>query len=203
MTVHVAKVDLAVPVNIEYQLLNSPDNDSLAVISQHGRIDLCAATAEDLPRIENMMQFYNYDFSEWHKIELSDTGLFELQPKAAYWSRNGVKPFLIKVNDALAGFAVLDDELVDNASDYNLGYFFILRGYRGKGISQLAIQLLLERFQGRWEIYCLRQNLVAEKFWRKTLASVLGYAVISSEVRIHDEDCRLFNFSSKKITKHY
>ncbi|MFZ6814366.1 GNAT family N-acetyltransferase [Undibacterium sp. Rencai35W] len=168
------------------------------MIFTDNQVAICVATKADLYRIENMMQFYNYDFSEWHDIDLSETGLFRLQPKEAYWSQSNVKPFLIKMNDKLAGFAVIDDELTHDSSNYNLDYFFILRRYRGKGIAQAAIELLLNQFKGNWEIYSLRQNAIAEKFWRKILTQFLGYVVESTDIKIHGEDSCLFRFNSMK-----
>jgi hypothetical protein len=47
---------------------------------------LISATPADLPCIENLMQFYNYDLSQWCEVKFGDDGRYQLQPKAAYWA---------------------------------------------------------------------------------------------------------------------
>ena len=40
------------------------------------------AAPDDLPRIENLMQFYNYDLSEWTPVAFAHEGRYQLRPKA-------------------------------------------------------------------------------------------------------------------------
>ena len=44
-------------------------------------IELHAAQRDELETIENLMQFYMYDFSEWLPLKLGGHGFFDLQPK--------------------------------------------------------------------------------------------------------------------------
>lgn len=120
--------------------------------SQSPQVSLVAATHEDTARIEAMMQFYNYDLSEWYPVVLSSSGLYKLRPKEDYWRQPGVRPFLIRVDDELAGFAVVDDEVMDPQADHNMGYFFVARRYRGRAVGRCFTQQLFRKFPGRWEI---------------------------------------------------
>ncbi|MCV2367719.1 GNAT family N-acetyltransferase [Roseateles oligotrophus] len=160
-------------------------------------ISLHEATAEDLPRIENLMQFYNYDLSEFWPVEFSATGLYALRPKEAYWAKPSVRPYIAKIDGELAGFAVVDDEVQDPQSQFNLGYFFLGRRYRGSGAAQEMLRLLFERHPGRWEVYFFVDNLPAARFWPKAIAQQTG----DQEVLVTDTDsdglpCRLYRFSS-------
>ena len=133
---------------------------------------VCRATAEDLPRIENLMQFYNYDLSEWVPVEFAANGLYAIRPKQAYWSKASVVPYKLLVGGHWAGFAVLDDEVIDPASQHNMGYFFVARRYRGLGVGLHAARAIFRAHPGRWEVYHLERNQAARQFWSKALVQL-------------------------------
>ena len=70
-------------------------------------IELHPAQRDELDIIENLMQFYMYDFSEWLPLKLARHGLFSIHPKDDYWRNPATQPFLIRV----------DGELVDHVVD--------------------------------------------------------------------------------------
>ncbi|MBV8973691.1 MAG: GNAT family N-acetyltransferase, partial [Sinobacteraceae bacterium] len=55
--------------------------------------------------------------------------------------------------------------------DYRMAEFFVLRTRRRLGIGQTAVQLILSRFAGRWEINEYLRNAAAVSFWRRVVAS--------------------------------
>jgi len=55
--------------------------------------------------------------------------------------------------------------------DYRMGEFFVTRARRRLGIGRTAVQLILNRFAGRWEITEYLRNAVAVTFWRRVVAS--------------------------------
>lgn len=160
-------------------------------------ISLHEASAEDLPRIENLMQFYNYDLSEWCPVEFSPTGHYALRPKDAYWAKLSVRPYLAKIDGEIAGFAVVDDEVQDPGTEFNLGYFFLGRRYRGSGAAQDLLRLLFERHPGRWEVYFFASNLPAARFWPKAIARQTKATDVTVTDTLSDGlACRLYQFSS-------
>ena len=142
------------------------------------------------------MQFYNYELSQWYPIDFSMTGLYSIHSKAGYWATAGVAPYLIKANGNLAGFAVVDGEVIDPRCAYNLGYFFVARRYRKQGVGLAMFSTLLKLFPGAWEVYHLAKNQSAAQFWPSAFekAGVVGINT-SSEV-IHDEASVLYRFSA-------
>lgn len=153
------------------------------------------ATAEDLPRIENLMQFYNYDLSEWHPVEFADHGLYAIRPKARYWAQAGVVPYKVQVGGQWAGFAVVDDEVIDPASQFNMGYFFVARRYRGLGIGRRLAATLFREHPGRWEVYHLASNQAAQRFWSSAIASLSGSAPHEASQVIDEVPSTLYRFS--------
>ncbi len=159
-------------------------------------IVVARATPEDLPRIENLMQFYNYDLSEWYPVEFASHGLYALRPKATYWAQPGVVPYKVHVGGHWAGFAVVDDEVIDRAAQYNMGYFFVARRYRGLGVGRQLAATLLREHPGRWEIYHLESNQAARRFWPGAIESITREAPRVSSRLIDGIPATLYAFSN-------
>ena len=72
-------------------------------------------------------------------------------------------------------------------ADYRMAEFFIARARRRLGIGQTAVQLILSRFAGRWEITEYLRNAAAVSFWRRVVASYTRGSyqerVVNGEVR--------------------
>jgi predicted acetyltransferase len=91
---------------------------------------------------------------------------------------------------------VVDDELADARRDYNLGYFFVARRFRGRGVGAAAFSGLLARYPGEWELYYLARNEVAAAFWPKAFERAGLRDVAVSSVIAHDEACVMHRFAA-------
>ena len=157
-------------------------------------VELLEAKGEDLQRIENMMQFYMYDFSEWLPLPFNDDGWFSIQSKAKYWAKSSTRPFLIAVNGETAGFVTVDDEVTHLDANFSIGYFFVGRRFRGAGVGTAAVTQLLELFPGCWQIFHVNQNASASAFWKKVVpVSTVGNFSVHRET-IDGYDCTLYKF---------
>jgi len=71
--------------------------------------------------------------------------------------------------------------------EYRMAEFFVMRTRRRLGIGQTAVQLILSRFAGRWEISEYLRNTAAVSFWRRVVASytrgTYQERIINGEVR--------------------
>lgn len=71
--------------------------------------------------------------------------------------------------------------------DYRMAEFFIARTRRRLGIGETAVQLILSRFAGRWEITEYLRNAGAVSFWRRVVASYTRGSyqerIVNGEVR--------------------
>jgi hypothetical protein len=82
--------------------------------------------------IANLIQLYEYDFSEFAKVgsrygEVSADGLFAYEGLDSYWQEDGGFAFTIHADSRLAGFASVNRW---SALDYVVGEFFVLRKCR-------------------------------------------------------------------------
>ena len=158
-------------------------------------IELIAATQEaDQRKIENLLQFYMYDFSEWLPISFGQDGKFFIHPKADYWANAGTHAYFISVDGEIAGFATIDTDVVDSDTKFSIGYFFVARRFRATGAGTLAAEMLLQRFPGTWQIYHVNANTGAGAFWKKVVPR-LSWGNFSTRVHeIHGYECTLYKF---------
>jgi predicted acetyltransferase len=75
--------------------------------------------------------------------------------------------------------------------------FFVLRGYRKRGIGTQAAYQVWKQFPGRWEVRVMESNLLALSFWGKAISSFTGEAIRPTRIKRSTEYWRLFSFESK------
>lgn len=56
-------------------------------------IELHAAHRDELETIENLMQFYMHDFSEFLPLKLGEHGFFDIRSNQDYWRKLGPSHF--------------------------------------------------------------------------------------------------------------
>jgi predicted acetyltransferase len=82
-------------------------------------------------------------------------------------------PMIILKGSEPVGFARVLRAVASAAQpriDYRMAEFFVTRTRRRLGIGQTAVQLILSRFAGRWEITEYLRNAEAVTFWRRVVA---------------------------------
>jgi predicted acetyltransferase len=137
-------------------------------------VAVTGAECDQAPLIQNLMQLYTHDFSEFwagtSRGDLNADGLFEAYPLEEYWSRANWSALFIWHKGILAGFALINDQTHSGlAAARNMGEFFILRKHRGQGVGCIAAQAIFSLHRGLWEVAVARKNLRALDFWRRTL----------------------------------
>jgi predicted acetyltransferase len=157
-------------------------------------VTLRRAERAQWPAIENLLQFYFYELSAWYPIRFGEDGRYPIGAKSEYLARPGTHAWMILVDDELAGLAIVDDEMADPRCDFNLGYFFVGRRHRGRGVGAAAFGGLLARYAGAWELYFLARNEAAAAFWPKAFERAGVHDVDISSVIAHDEACVMHRF---------
>jgi predicted acetyltransferase len=117
---------------------------------------------------------------------LGEVGHREPDQVARWFGDPNAVPLLIAHYQLPVGFAMVARQ-ASGSVDYRMGEFFIAREHRGLGLGQGAVQLILDRFAGRWEITEYQRNAVAVKFWRRVVTLYTGGTfqerIINGEVR--------------------
>jgi predicted acetyltransferase len=134
-------------------------------------VELTRAARETAPLLENLFQYYVYDFSESMGLDVGDDGKFVPPSLEAYWQDAWRHPFLARVGGRCAGFALVHQRsrLSGDPGVCDVAEFFVLRKYRRRGIGAALAQQLFELFPGRWEVRQLLVNEAATHFWRSVI----------------------------------
>ena len=134
-------------------------------------VSLTPAAKAEQPALENLMQLYCYDWSELSAFDVGDDGRFLGPPLDSYWAQPSRHPFLLRVGDKLAGFAlILQGSRLTRRSDvFDMAEFFVMRRYRRHGVGRAAAFAAFDRFKGPWEVRQREENAVATAFWRQAI----------------------------------
>jgi predicted acetyltransferase len=126
--------------------------------------------------IRNLFALYAHDLSEMIGLDIGDDGSFGLPRSLAEdWKEPDPRfnPFLIRVDDKLAGFAMVR-QLDAAAPAWDMAEFFILRKFRKTGLGRHVACALFDTFNGDWEVRELIANIPAQAFWRRIIGDYTG-----------------------------
>ena len=140
-----------------------------------------------------------------------DTGVFPVLGEVGHREPDQIQrwfgdpnafPLIILKAAEPVGFAMVARAAPSSAAkpriDYRMAEFFIARTRRRLGIGQTAVQLILSRFAGRWEITEYLRNAGAVSFWRRVVAT---YTRGSYQERIVNGEVRqVFESGRKRST---
>lgn len=136
---------------------------------------LIKAHPEAYTTIQNMARFYSYDMSrscgfvkDWDWA-FPENGLYEGCEVKSYFEGEDRYAFLVKVGEELAGFVLIHKNGTNPDTEWNMGEFFIVAKFQGKGIGKQAAHLVWQQFPGSWEVTVIPENTPALAFWRKTV----------------------------------
>lgn len=130
------------------------------------QIDIIPVTYAEKEILRNLLEKYQYEFSQYDERDVDDLGLFGYGYLDHYWVEDNRFPFFIKVQGKLAGFALVNDypEVMQN-TQYTMSEFFILYKYRHMGIGRYAASYLFNKFKGRWQLKRHPENAASVAFW--------------------------------------
>ena len=98
---------------------------------------------------------------------LNPDGCYDYDLLDQFWEH----PYLITQNNELAGFCLIISHCpIRNRSPcWFMAEFCVLRPYQGQGIGRAAVQAVLNRHPGDWEIAWSPENSPANAFWPKVI----------------------------------
>ncbi len=78
-----------------------------------------------------MLELYNYDFSEFSNDDINEYGYFGYKHIDDYWNEKGRYPFFIRVNGKLAGLVLVRSccEYNNLPNPYNIAEFFVMKRF--------------------------------------------------------------------------
>jgi predicted acetyltransferase len=132
-------------------------------------IQLQNVTEQEEPILQNLLQFYIYEFSQFvPQITLEADGSYQPFPLEKYWSNPHSHAFFIKYQEEHVGLALIAEGTASEPSIVE--QFFIIRKYMGRGFGKEAAVQLFDRFPGKWRVWQIKKNEPARAFWRKVIS---------------------------------
>jgi len=136
-------------------------------------ITILEGKLNDKPVFRNLMQYYQYDMSEYSKEDPNTFGQFDYKYLDHYWTEHGKTEegrtaYLVKVNDQYAGFVLVNNFSLDSkvlGSRKSIAEFFILKKWRKNGIGKMTAFKIFDTYKGQWEIKQMEANLPSHHFW--------------------------------------
>lgn len=138
------------------------------------KVELIAATVESKPVIINLARFYAYELSKYcgdnaPGSEFPEDGLYVAHEVYfnfdSYWKKPGYFPFIVRVNNELAGFVLVDKKGSTPDVDWYMAEFFIVAKFQGMGVGRNIATQIFDKFPGVWEVMQMPENIPAIKFW--------------------------------------
>ena len=118
-----------------------------------------------------LMELYNYDFSLYSDDDINEYGYFGYSRIDDYWNEDDRYPYLIRVNEKIAGFVLVRSccEFNEMTNPHNIAEFFIMQKYRRQGVGKFASMKVFDMHKGGWEVSQWSKNVPAQKFWRAVI----------------------------------
>ncbi len=133
-------------------------------------IQLLKAVEKDKEVLQNLMQLYMYDFTEYTMDDVDASGLYS--PYAhlpLYWQQPQHRfPYLAMQDGKYIGFVLV--RYVDVQQGYfSMAEFFVMKKYRRQGAGRNIATQVFDLHLGRWQVRQMENNLPAQLFWRKVI----------------------------------
>jgi predicted acetyltransferase len=135
------------------------------------QITIEKAARDDKTVLENLMQFYQYEYSDLDQVDVDAHGKFYYGYLDRYWTEPDRIPMLVKVKGRWAGFVLLNSHTIlsERSSTRAVAEFFIMRKYRKLGIGEWVAKQVFDSFPGVWEIQVSHSNPGGYHFWKRVL----------------------------------
>jgi predicted acetyltransferase len=125
---------------------------------------------EEKEILRNLLEKYNYEFSQYNNLDVNNMGLYGYDYLDNYWTEENRFPYFIKVDNKLAGFVMVNDYCeVKLDTNYTISEFFIMYKYRKSGIGKYALKYILDKYRGKWQLKYHPKNEISKIFWNKTI----------------------------------
>jgi predicted acetyltransferase len=164
-------------------------------------LEVIPAAPDQESILANLLELYAHDFSEFHNLDLGTDGRFGYGSLPLYWSEPERHPFLSRMNGELAGLVLVKkgSEVSGNENVWDMAEFFVLRGYRRRGIGTQIAHEVWRRFPGPWEVRVMQSNVPACEFWAHAVSMFAGTPIHPVRVEKDGRCWRLFSFESKRV----
>ena len=166
-------------------------------------IELRPVQLEDREVLGNLLEKYDYEFSQYDRRDVNKLGLYGYKYLDYYWTEEHRWAYFIVVDGNLAGLVMVIDlpEVEGTETDFQMAEFFVMYKYRRLGVGRAAVFQVLDKHRGRWQLKRHPKNIASVLFWDKVISEYTGgrYELIKSHPKADYADGTrgdIFFFSS-------
>jgi len=130
------------------------------------QVKLRQVELEDREILANLLEKYDYEFSQYDGRGVNKLGLIGYQYLDYYWTAKDRRAYFIDVDDNLVGFVMVCNhrDEGDPETDYQIAEFFVIYKYRRSGVGKQAFFQVLDKHKGRWGLGTHPKNVTAMNF---------------------------------------
>jgi predicted acetyltransferase len=160
--------------------------------------ELISASPEQQSILADLLDLYAQDFREFHEISIGEDGRFCYPHLPRYWTDPTRHAILVSIDGKWAGFALVrkGSEVSSDQNVCDMAEFFVLRGYRRRGLGTRIAHQVWRRFPGEWEVRVMQANVSAHQFWQQAIVAFTGNTAHSASFEKSGDTWRLFSFKS-------
>ncbi|MCB1694094.1 MAG: GNAT family N-acetyltransferase [Pseudomonadales bacterium] len=132
-----------------------------------------SAKAGERQVVAALMQDYLAEFATFDYVEQDADGRYVYPYLPHYWEDPHRYPFLLRVDDEIAGFALtrLEADPANGRMVMDMAEFYVVPAYRRRGVGDAAARRLWDLFPGNWSVRVLASNKGAYPFWKQAISS--------------------------------
>jgi predicted acetyltransferase len=148
--------------------------------------------------LRQLLELYNYDFSEYDGADVNAHGLYGYRYLDHYWTEETRHPFFILVDGQLAGLVLINEHcyIAQEPGSHSIAEFFVMRKYRKKGVGRTAACKAFDMFPGKWEVLQHGQNIPSIRFWETVIGEYTSDRFARHPVSTQDWDGQALVFNT-------
>ncbi len=131
------------------------------------------AKVADRPTVERLWLMFRHDMSEFDGLLPNLNGTFRSDRLHLAFTDADWAPYLLMSDAHPVGLAFVRGL---TAATRVLNSFFVVRGARRSGVGLRAVQEIVAKHPGPWEIAFQDTNVTAVHFWRRAATQIAGEA---------------------------
>jgi len=135
-------------------------------------IELKTVILEEREILANLLEKYDYEFSQWDMRDVNPLGLYGYKWLDCYWTEENRWAYFILVDHHLAGFVMVNNyhEAPDKETEFSMAEFFVMYKYRRIGVGSFAAKTAFDLHRGRWQLKYHPNNKTSVTFWNKVVS---------------------------------
>lgn len=153
------------------------------------KTEIVRVTEDRKDSLANLLEKYNYEFSQYDKRKFGNDGLFGYKYLDNYFTESNRYAYFIYADNHLAGFALLNQyPECGRPIDWSIAEFFVSYNFRRQGVATEAVRQLFEKHKGCYHIKYHRKNTASVILWNNVAKKYSGgnYEIVTGDEPFDD-----------------